>query len=53
MGEDGDADELARLSEEEALRRFEEINDEILQRLERIAPGFQAWAKRLERDESR
>lgn len=41
-----------QLSDEEALRRLREINDEMLQRLERIAPGFQEWARRFQAGES-
>ena len=40
-----------QLSDEEALRRLREINDEMLRRLEQIAPGFHEWAKRFQRDE--
>lgn len=40
-----------QLSDEEALRRLREINDEMLRRLEQIAPGFHKWAKRFQRDE--
>lgn len=39
------------LSDQEKRHRLEEINAEILRRLERIALGFQAWAKRFEREE--
>lgn len=40
--------EWERLSEEQALRRVEEINQEMLSRLELIAPGFQSWAQRFQ-----
>lgn len=41
--EDSLWNQVDTLSDEEARQRLKGINDEILRRLERIAPGFQGW----------
>lgn len=36
---------MESMSEEEAARRLKKINEELISRLEEIAPGFKAWAE--------